>query len=113
MPTRCWRLTLVLVGTSVASGCAMGGSRTSPADGSTVVVRVRNPSSAAVSVSLCAPMECSPFREIRGKSEVEFSFVPTLGTRAVVMAKRGDRVVDQYPIDFLAGQRYRVVLDVS
>ena len=58
-------------------------------------------------------MECSPFREIRGKSEADFSFVPTLGTRAVVVAKRGDRVVDQHPIDFLAGQRYRVVLDVS
>jgi hypothetical protein len=47
------------------------------------------------------------------KSEAEFSFVPTLGTRAVVVAKCGDRVVDQHPIDFLAGQRYRVVLDIS
>lgn len=112
MPTPYWRLTFVLVGTSVASGCAMGGFRTSPADASTVVVSVRNPSSAPVSVSLCEPMNCSPFREIHGRRQAAFSFVPTRGTRAVVVAKRGDRVVDQHPIDFLAGQRYRVVLDV-
>lgn len=112
MTTSYWRLTLALVGMSVVSGCATGRSRASTDDGSTVVVSVENPSSAAVSVSLCEPMRCSPFREIHGRREAEFSFVPTLGTRAVVVAKRGDRVVDQRPIDFLAGQRYRVVLDV-
>jgi hypothetical protein len=112
MPTPDWRLALGLVGMSVASGCAMVGSRSSPANESTVVVSVRNPSRAAVSVSLCAPMRCSPFREIHGRREAEFRFVPTRGTRAVVVARRGDRVVDQRPIDFLAGQRYRVVLDV-
>lgn len=112
MPIPCWRPVLVLVGTSVASGCAMAGFHASPADGSTVFISVRNPSSAPVSVSLCEPMKCSPFREVHGRRQAEFSFVPTRGTRAVVVAKRGDRVVDQRPIDFLAGQRYRVVLDV-
>ncbi|HEX6373611.1 MAG TPA: hypothetical protein VF006_32090 [Longimicrobium sp.] len=106
------RTALVLIGMSMASGCASGGTGGAPASGRTVTITVRNPSPAPVSVSVCAPVECSAFREIAGEREAEFSFDPARGTRAVVTARRGDHVVDRQPVDFLAGQRYRVVLHV-
>lgn len=106
------RTMLVLAWAGVASGCALGGKGEELSSGPTVRVTVLNPSYAPVSVAVCAPTGCSPLREIAGEREAEFSFAPSSGTRAVVTAKRGDQVVDQQPVDFLPGQRYRVVLDV-
>jgi hypothetical protein len=103
---------LVVAWASVASGCALGSKGENPSLRPTVRVTVLNPSYAPVSVAVCAPTGCSPHREIAGEREAEFSFAPSGGTRAVVTAKRGDRVVDQQPVDFLPGQRYRVVLNV-
>lgn len=107
-----WRRMLVLAAAGIVSGCAAGRIGGAADSGTAVTVTVRNPSATPVSVSLCEPTECSPFREITGEREADFTFVPSAGTRAVVTAKRGDRVVDQRPIDFEPGGRYRVVLDV-
>jgi hypothetical protein len=103
---------LALAWAGVASGCALGGKGGDPSSGPTVRVTVLNPSYAPVFVSVCGPTQCSPHREIAGEHQADFSFDPAGGTRVVVTAKRGDRVVDQQPVDFLPGQRYRVVLDV-
>jgi hypothetical protein len=106
------RTMLVLAWAGVASGCALGGKGREQSSGSTVRVTVLNPSYAPVSVAVCGPTQCSPPREIAGERQADFSFDAAGGTRAVVTASRGDRVVDQQPLDFLPGQRYRIVLDV-
>jgi hypothetical protein len=103
---------LAVAWTGVASGCALGGKGGDLSSGPAVRVTVLNPSYAPVSVSVCGPTQCTPPREIAGERQADFSFDPSGGTRAVVTASRGDRVVDQQPVDFLPGQRYRVVLDV-
>jgi hypothetical protein len=44
--------------------------------------------------------------------EEEFRFPAEGGTRAIVTAKRGDRVIEQQAVNFRRGMRYQVVLDV-
>lgn len=106
------RTMLVLAWAGVASGCALGGKGGELSSGPAVRITVLNPSYAPVSVSVCGPTQCSHQREIAGERQADFSFDPSGGTRVVVTASRGDRVVDQQPVDFLPRQRYRVVLDV-
>ena len=112
MMIRTWGPVFVLAWVGMTSACAPRSVGGSPAPAGTVTVTVANPSPSPDFVTLCAPVGCGPAREIRGEREAEFSFSPSGGTRAVVTARRGDRVVDQRPVDFIAGQRYRVVLDV-
>lgn len=102
-------LLMVLVGGPVG-GCALGTAMEGADPPVTVVVH--NPSDAPAWVRFCAPAGCAAEREVPGRDVAEFRFSPRGGTRAVVTAKRGDLVVEQRPIDFRPGERYRVVLDI-
>ena len=94
----------------VASGCAAGaGGHGGVGD---VTVAVRNPSQSSVDVRVCAPAGCLPPRAVAAGREEEFRFPAEGGTRAVVTAKRGDRVIEQQAVNFRRGMRYQVVLDV-
>ena len=73
---------------------------------------VHNPSYNAVNVQVCAPVSCTPYVAVAGRASSRFSFVATGGTRAVVTAKKGDRIVARHPIDYQAGDFYRIELDV-
>lgn len=111
MNQRLCRAAMVLSLTFVVGGCAAGWMGPSGA-GRDVMVAVRNPSDADVEVRVCAPAGCLPSRAVAAGREAEFRFPSEGGTRAVVTARRGDRVVDQRPVDFRQGGRYQVVLDV-
>lgn len=94
----------------VAAGCAARNA--GAADDGLVVISVRNPSTVAAEVRVCPPSPCLPPRVIEGGDEAEFRFPPGNGTRAVVDARRGDRVVDQKPVDYRPGERHQVVLEI-
>jgi hypothetical protein len=93
----------------VLSACALAGR--TPNHASDVRIEVRNRSTRAVQVRVCAD-ECSEYRHVDGGGRERFAFAPRRNTRAVVTAKRGDRVIDQKPVDFEPGDRIQVVFDV-
>lgn len=109
MPKRS-RVVLLAIAASTVAGCAARAGRVE--DARAVVLAVRNSSATAVRVRVCPPSPCLPPREVAGGAEAEFRFAPGGGTRAVVEARRGDRVVDQQPVDYQPGERYHVVLDI-
>lgn len=110
MEPRLWRWFAGLAAAGFVSGC---GLRVPGANGPRdVTVVVENPSTSSANVHVCPPSACLPTREVAGGSRVEFRFPADRGMRAVVVAKRGDRVVDQRPVDYRPGERYHVVLDL-
>lgn len=94
----------------LASGCGTGAR--GHAGVGDVTVAVRNPSRSSIDVRVCAPAGCLPPRAVAAGREEEFSFPAEGGTRAVVTAKWGDRVLEQQAVNFRRGMRYQVVLDV-
>lgn len=109
-PGRVRPLLLVLSLPYFAGGCAAGAR--GHARMGDVTVAVHNPSESSVDVRVCAPAGCLPPRAVAAGREEEFRFPSEGGTRAVVTAKRGDRVIEQQAVDFRRGMRYHVVLDV-
>ena len=73
---------------------------------------VHNPSYNAVNVQVCAPASCTPYVTVEGRASSRFSFVAAGGTRAMVTAKKGDRIVARHPIDYAPGDFYRIELDL-
>jgi hypothetical protein len=98
-----WTALLGLLG-----ACAFATHGTASRD---VAIDVRNQSTRAVDVRVCAD-ECSEYRTIAGGRRASFSFPARRNTRAVVTAKRGDRIVGQKPVDFAPGDRIQVAFDV-
>jgi ABC-type uncharacterized transport system auxiliary subunit len=95
---------------SILTGCTTAHSRqdAAPED---VVILVRNPSSYSLSTTVCGPVECSSPRILAAGGESRFVVQPGRGSRAVVTAKLGDRVVAQHPVDFSPGEEISV--DIS
>lgn len=83
-------------------GCATA-SFQAPRDPETVVLTVRNLASEPLSTRVCGPVDCSPFQMLSAGARSRFLVQPGSGSRAVVTAKRGDRVVAQEPVDFRPG----------
>jgi hypothetical protein len=93
----------------LVGACALAGRPSGNAND--VNIEVRNRSTRAVQVRVCAD-ECSEYRNVAGGGRERFSFPPRRNTRAVVTAKRGNRVIDQKPVDFEPGDRIGVVFDI-
>ena len=110
MDLRIRRLLAALATTGFVSGCGLRAAAAAGPEDVTVVVE--NPSASSANVHVCPPTACLPPREVAGGGRSAFRFSPVRGTRAVVVAKRGDRVVDQQPVDYRPGERYHVVLDL-
>ena len=91
-------------------GCALAAN---PGDPATVVLTVRNRATAPLSTTVCGPMACSAPRTLASGARSRFLVEPGSGSRAVVTAKRGDRVVAQKPVDFSPGDRIAVNIDIE
>lgn len=83
-------------------GCATAPFQ-APRDPGTVVLTVRNLASEPLSTRVCGPVACSPPQMLSAGARSRFLVQPGSGSRAVVTAKRGDRVVDQHRVDFRPG----------
>lgn len=87
---------------TLLGGCATTPLQ-APRDAETVVLTVRNRSSEPLSTRVCGPVACSAPQMLAAGAQSRFLVQPGSGSRAVVTAKRGDRVVAQEPVDFRAG----------
>jgi hypothetical protein len=92
------------------AGCVPANTRRAPLSES-VTILVRNPSSQPVSVTVCAPGGCQSERSLAPGSRSRFVVSSRGGTRVVVTAKQGERVVAQHPVDFSPGEE--IVVDIS
>jgi hypothetical protein len=92
---------------ALLAGCATA-PLPAPRDPETVVLTVRNRASEPLSTRVCGPVDCSPFQMLSAGARSRFMVQPGTGSRAVVTAKRGDRVVDQKPVDFRPGDAIEV-----
>jgi hypothetical protein len=106
------RMRALLLGFSTAAAAGCAAANAGAGDPAVFVISVRNPSTVAAQVRVCPPTTCLPRREVAAGAVVEFRLSPDKGTRAVVDAMIGDRVVDQQPVDFQPGERYSVVLAI-
>jgi hypothetical protein len=88
-------------------GCATAPFQ-APRDPGTVVLTVHNRASEPLSTRVCGPEDCSAPQMLAAGARSRFLVQPGSGSRAVVTAKRGDRVVDQEPVDFRPGDAIEV-----
>lgn len=93
--------------TALLAGCATAPVQ-APRDPGTVVLTVRNLASEPLSTRVCGPVACSPPQMLPAGAQSRFLVQPGSGSRAVVTAKRGDRVVDQESVDFRPGDAIEV-----
>jgi|GEM_PF-3992327 len=95
----------------VLGGCGAAPVQ-APRDAGMVVLTVRNLASQSLSTRVCGPVACTPTRMLDAGTRSRFLVQPGNGTRAVVIAKHGDRVVAQKPVDFLPGEQIAVDIAV-
>lgn len=95
----------------VLSGCVPALFH-APGNPGAVVLTVRNFAPEPLSTTVCGPVACSHPRMMPAGATSRFLVQPGGGTRAVVTAKRGDRVVAQKSVDFSPGDRIAVQIDV-
>lgn len=87
---------------ALLGGCATAPLQ-APRDPETVVLTIHNRASEPLSTRVCGPVACSAPQMLAAGARSRFLVQPGTGSRAVVTAKRGDRVVDQEPVDFRPG----------
>jgi hypothetical protein len=96
---------------ALLSGCGVAPLQ-APRDPGTVVITVRNLASRSLSTRVCGPVGCSLPQTLNAGARSRFLVQPGGGTRAVVTAMRGNRVVMQKPVDFAPGDEIEVDISV-
>lgn len=104
-------LAIVSFAAALLGGCAVAPIQ-APRDPGTVVLTVRNLAARSLSTTVCGPVACLPARTLAAGARSRFLVDPGSGTRAVVTARRGDRVVAQKPVDFSPGEEIHVDVTV-